>query len=67
MTERVGYIGLGNLGVHLAGSLLRAGHQVTVHDLNRGLAADLEARGATFEGGVTPPSHPQIARLLGPF
>ena len=48
MTERVGYIGLGNLGVHLAGSLLRAGHQVTVHDLNRGLAADLEARGATW-------------------
>ena len=27
-----GYIGLGNLGGHLAASLIRAGHQVTVYD-----------------------------------
>ncbi len=48
MRQHVGYIGLGNLGVHLAGSLLRAGHDVTVHDLDRALAADLEAAGATW-------------------
>jgi 3-hydroxyisobutyrate dehydrogenase len=44
----VGYIGLGNLGVHLAASLQRAGHTLTVHDLHRGAAAPLEAAGATW-------------------
>jgi len=32
---RIGYIGLGNLGAHLAGSLVRAGFDVTVFDLDR--------------------------------
>ncbi len=35
---RYGYIGLGNLGGHLAASLLRAGFPVTVHDKDRSLA-----------------------------
>jgi 3-hydroxyisobutyrate dehydrogenase len=35
---RYGFIGLGNLGGHLAASLLRSGFRVTVHDLDRGLA-----------------------------
>lgn len=35
---RYGYIGLGNLGGHLAASLVRAGFDVTVHDLDRKLA-----------------------------
>ncbi len=48
MTEHVGYIGLGNLGAHLAMSLLRAGHHVTVTDLNRELAERLIAAGATW-------------------
>ncbi len=34
-----GFIGLGNLGGHLAASLLRAGFKVVVHDINPGLAA----------------------------
>ena len=38
MSEHVGYVGLGNLGAHLAMSLLRAGHEVTVTDLHRPLA-----------------------------
>jgi 3-hydroxyisobutyrate dehydrogenase len=46
--RNVGFIGLGNLGVHLASSLLRAGHHVTVHDLNRDLAQTLEAAGARW-------------------
>jgi 3-hydroxyisobutyrate dehydrogenase len=50
--SRVGFIGLGNLGVHLAGSLLRAGHDVTVNDLNQSAAADLVARGATWADSV---------------
>ena len=48
MTERVGFIGLGNLGGHLAASMLRAGHTLTVHDLDRALAEPLLAAGATW-------------------
>jgi 3-hydroxyisobutyrate dehydrogenase len=36
---RYGFIGLGNLGGHLAASLVRAGFEVTVHDIDRALAA----------------------------
>ncbi|MEZ5777524.1 MAG: NAD(P)-dependent oxidoreductase [Paracoccaceae bacterium] len=43
-----GYIGLGNLGANCAACLLRAGFDVTVHDLNRGLADRLIAMGATW-------------------
>ncbi|ANN57172.1 3-hydroxyisobutyrate dehydrogenase [Mesorhizobium loti NZP2037] len=35
---RYGFIGLGNLGGHLAASLLGAGFKVTVHDKNRAMA-----------------------------
>ncbi len=48
MAEQVGYVGLGNLGVHLATSLIRAGHSVTVTDLHRELADGLLAAGATW-------------------
>lgn len=48
MTKRLGFIGLGNLGVHLAQSLLRAGFPLTVHDLNQAAAADLRAAGAVW-------------------
>jgi 3-hydroxyisobutyrate dehydrogenase len=49
---RFGFIGLGNLGRHLARSLLRAGFQVTVHDLERDRAGDLIAAGAAW--GASP-------------
>jgi len=45
---RYGYIGLGHLGVRLAGSLLREGFALAVHDLNKDLAAPLLARGARW-------------------
>jgi 3-hydroxyisobutyrate dehydrogenase len=45
---RIGFIGLGNLGVHLASSLVRAGFDVTVHDLEEGAAAPLLAAGAAW-------------------
>jgi len=48
MSQRVGYIGLGNLGFHLAHSLVKAGHQVTVTDLNRAIAEPLLAAGASW-------------------
>ncbi len=43
-----GYIGLGNLGGHLAMSLIRAGHRVTVFDLNSSLAERHIAAGAAL-------------------
>jgi 3-hydroxyisobutyrate dehydrogenase len=47
-SQRVGFIGLGNLGGHLAQSLLRAGHRVTVSDLQVALADPLLANGAQW-------------------
>jgi 3-hydroxyisobutyrate dehydrogenase len=46
---RLGFVGLGNLGAHLARSLLRAGFTVTVHDLERERAAGLIAAGAAWD------------------
>lgn len=43
---RYGFIGLGNLGAHLAASLLRASFVLTVHDRNVDAAAPLLAKGA---------------------
>ena len=43
---RVGFIGLGNVGSKLAGSLLRNGFDLVVRDLDRSAAAPLEAGGA---------------------
>ncbi|MBC7181553.1 MAG: NAD(P)-dependent oxidoreductase [Roseovarius sp.] len=43
---KIGFIGLGNVGGKLSGSLLRNGHDLTVHDLNGALVADFVARGA---------------------
>ena len=49
---RLGFVGLGNLGAHLARSLLRAGFTVTVHDLERERASGLIAAGAAW--GASP-------------
>tara|TARA_R110000851_G_scaffold21488_5_gene64414 strand:+ start:65 stop:1012 length:948 start_codon:yes stop_codon:yes gene_type:complete len=43
---KIGFIGLGNVGGKLSGSLLRNGHDLTVHDLNADLVSDFVARGA---------------------
>ncbi|WOL12235.1 putative 3-hydroxyisobutyrate dehydrogenase, mitochondrial isoform X3 [Canna indica] len=34
--ERVGFIGLGNMGFHMATNLINAGYIITVHDINAG-------------------------------
>ncbi len=44
---KVGFIGLGNVGGKLAGSLLRNGYDVTVRDLNETFVAEFVARGAS--------------------
>ena len=45
---RYGFIGLGNLGRHLAGSLRAGGFDLTVHDANPAAAAELLEAGAQW-------------------
>ena len=47
---KTGFIGLGNVGGKLAGSLLRNGFDLAVHDLDAGRVADFVSRGAR-DGG----------------
>ena len=45
---QVGFVGLGNVGAKLAGSLLRQGHRLHIRDLERDAATDLLAEGAIW-------------------
>lgn len=45
---QIGFIGLGNVGAKLAGSLLRNGHALGVRDLDRGAGDALVSGGATW-------------------
>jgi 3-hydroxyisobutyrate dehydrogenase len=47
---KIGYVGLGNLGGHIAASLIRAGHDVVVHDRDPALAERHRAMGAGVAG-----------------
>ncbi len=47
---KTGFIGLGNVGGKLAGSLLRNGIDLFVHDLDPALVADFVGRGAAVGG-----------------
>jgi len=49
---RYGYIGLGNLGGHLAASLQRSGFDLVVHDTNKGLAVRHLTKGAAWASSV---------------
>jgi len=44
---KIGFVGLGNVGSKIAGSLLRNGYAVMVRDLNDAFVADFVARGAS--------------------
>ena len=45
---RVGFIGTGNMGRHMARHLLEAGVRMTVHDARRPAAEALEQGGAAW-------------------
>ena len=49
---KYGYIGLGNLGGHLAASLIRAGHEVVVFDRDPGLSSRHAKMGAEVAGSA---------------
>ena len=62
--KSVGFVGLGNVGAKLAGSLLRNGVDLTVNDLDKKAAAPLLAVGQN--GRIPLPKWPQIAKSLSP-
>ena len=45
---KIGFIGLGNVGGKLAGSLIRNGHDVTVRDLDKSIAQPFLDQGASW-------------------
>ncbi len=49
---KIGFIGLGNVGGKLSGSLLRNGVELSVHDLDADLVAKAVAAGATAGGSA---------------
>ncbi|MDQ5849336.1 MAG: NAD(P)-dependent oxidoreductase [Pseudomonadota bacterium] len=46
MAKHIGFIGLGKMGVPMAGRLIDAGYSLTVHDVNRKACETLAAKGA---------------------
>jgi 3-hydroxyisobutyrate dehydrogenase len=54
---RVGFVGVGRVGGHLAASLLRNGFALSVHDLDRGAARALEAAGAEWADSPAAAAH----------
>ncbi len=52
---KVGFIGCGNMGNPMASNLIKAGHQLTVHDLRREAATNLLELGPP---GPTRPKRP---------
>ncbi len=47
MTDKqLGFIGVGRMGIHMAGRLIEAGYQLTIYDTNETAMARLEQRGA---------------------
>ena len=50
---KVGFIGLGHMGMGMAANLLRAGHEVTVYNRTPGKAQGLVEQGARVAAGVT--------------
>ena len=50
---KIGFIGLGNMGLPMARNLLAAGHRVTGFDLSEDACAALAAAGAARAGSAT--------------
>ncbi len=66
---KIGFIGLGAMGRHMAASLVRAGHALRVHDLRREAADALVAAGAVWvdtPAGAVADSEVLFTSLPGP-
>jgi 3-hydroxyisobutyrate dehydrogenase len=54
---RIGFIGLGAMGAHMARNLLKAGHALSVFDLNAEAVSAAQADGASAAGSATDAAH----------
>ncbi|XP_052841409.1 probable 3-hydroxyisobutyrate dehydrogenase, mitochondrial isoform X2 [Drosophila gunungcola] len=45
--SQIGFIGLGNMGGHMASNLIRSGHKLNVYDISKKACSNLKALGAT--------------------
>jgi 3-hydroxyisobutyrate dehydrogenase len=66
---KLGFIGLGTMGRHMARHLIEAGHDVTVHDLRREASEEHVALGAAWSataGGVAAGAEAVFTSLPGP-
>src|SRR3954451_19575659 len=59
---RIAFIGLGNMGRHMAANLQKAGHELVVHDMRRSAAEGHLANGATWANSVAEAA--QAAELI---
>ena len=65
---KLGFIGVGRIGSPMAAQLLRAGHQLVVHDVRREAAASLLSAGAVWAdspAAVECPAFPSKASRYG--
>ena len=62
MTRRLAFIGLGVMGLPMAGHLMGGGHEVTVHNRTKAKAKPLIARGATW--AATPAEAAKDAEVI---
>ncbi len=66
---KLGFVGLGTMGRHMARHLVEAGHEVTVHDLHRDAAEEHLAAGASWSdtvAGVAAGAEAVFTSLPGP-
>lgn len=46
-SKNIGFVGLGNMGGHMASNLIKAGHKLHVYDISKPACDNLKAKGAT--------------------
>ena len=67
---KIGFIGLGTMGRHMASNLMKAGHALVVHDVRKEAAAPHLAAGAVWAGtarGVAEAAEVVFTSLPGPL
>src|SRR5882672_6193395 len=64
MTMRIGFIGLGIMGTPMAGHLARAGHSLTVLDIDRAKADKLAAAHAGVRVATTPRALAEVSEIV---
>ena len=47
-STKIGFIGIGQMGIHMSRKILEAGHELVVHDVNKDAATPLVEEGAAW-------------------